>query len=72
MRPFADSTVAGVVSLSLSLDNVCGSEIGPSQERDRARPLDADDVRDRRVSERGRTPGGRTDGRTDGWRSGQC
>ena len=66
MRPFADSTVAGVVCLSL--DNVCGSEIGPSQERHRARPLDADDVWDRRVSAGGR----RADGRTDGWRSGQC
>ena len=63
MRPFADSTVAGVVCLSL--DNVCGSEIGPSQERHRARPLDAVDVWNRRVSERGRTPSGRTDGRME-------
>ena len=60
MRPFADSTVAGVVCLSL--DNVCGSEIGPSQERHRARPLDADDVWDRRVSAGGRRADGRTDG----------
>ena len=66
MRPFADSTVAGVVCLSL--DNVCGSEIGPSQERHRAAPR-----RGRRVGsagERARAYAGLTDGRTDGWMDG--
>ena len=62
MGPFA-ATVAGIVSLSTTC---AAPKSGPVRSAN-ARPLDADDVWDQRVSAGGRRANGRrTDGRGDG------